>query len=252
MAHLISPVTVLYRVYSHLNRSTPAILKHCDTYYMLMDHLDEWFPYPEYRPGQRKMLDLVGNHAKSGGIVMIDAPTGSGKSSVVAAMLAEKDERKVIVAVRTISQLTTFIRELSLIKKKKPSLKFSFLIGKSNLCPLAGEGDIYRRCEGVKALSTSLMRERAEQGSLVPASDPVIRKQITKTDREHPMICQYFIKSRVFIKAEGGALRMVPSPDLRSRADRATGSGVHPRHISELAGMSARMRPSCTLRRKRM
>jgi DNA excision repair protein ERCC-2 len=203
---------------------------------MLMDHLDEWFPYPEYRPGQREMLDLVGRHAKSGGIVMIDAPTGSGKSSVVAAMLAEKGDRKVIVAVRTISQLSTFIRELSLIKAKKHSLKFSFLIGKSNLCPLAGEGDIYRRCEGVKGLSTSLMRERAEQGSLVPSSDPVIRKQIAKTDREHPMICPYFIKSRIFIKAEGGALRMVPSPELRSRAERATGAGIHPRQVSDLCG----------------
>ena len=212
------------------------MLKHCDTYYMLMDHLDEWFPYPKYRPGQRKMLEVVGNHAKSGGIVMIDAPTGSGKSSVVAALLAEKGDRKVIVAVRTISQLTTFIRELTLIKKKKPSLKFSFLIGKSNLCPLAGEGDIYRRCEGVKGLSTSLMRERAEQGSLVPASDPVIRKQIAKIDREHPPICPYFIKSRVFVKAEGGALRMIPSQELRSRAERATGAGIHPRHISELCG----------------
>jgi DNA excision repair protein ERCC-2 len=201
-----------------------------------MDRLDEWFPYPDYRPGQRKMLELVGNHAKSGGIVMIDAPTGSGKSSVVAAMLAEKGDRKIIIAVRTISQLATFIRELSLVKAKKPSMKFSFLIGKSNLCPLAGEGDVYRRCEGVKGLSTTLMRERAEQGSLVPSSDPVIRKQIAKTDREHPVICPYFIRSRIFIKAEGGALRMVPSPELRSRAERAIGAGIQPRQVSDFCG----------------
>ena len=135
---------------------------------------------------------------------MIDAPTGSGKSSAVAALLSEKGRRKVIVAVRTISQLTTFIRELSLIRKKKPVLKFSFLIGKSNLCPLAGEGDVYRRCEGVKGLSTSLMRERAEQGSLIPSSDPVVRKQIARMDREHPVICPFFINSRIFMKAEEG------------------------------------------------
>ncbi len=83
-------------------------------------------------------------------------------------------------------------------------MKFSFLVGKSNLCPLGGEGDVYRRCEGVKGLTTSLMRERAEQGSLVPASDPVIKKQVARIDRDHPMICPYFINSRIYLKAEGG------------------------------------------------
>ena len=93
---------------------------------------------------------------------MIDAPTGSGKSSVIAALLAARGERKVLVAVRTISQLQTFIRELSLVRKRQPSLKAAYLIGKRAMCPLPGEGDIYRRCEGVKAFSTTLMRQRAE------------------------------------------------------------------------------------------
>lgn len=201
-----------------------------------MDHLDDWFPYDNYRPNQRQMLEVVAASAKQGGIVMIDAPTGSGKSSAVSALLSERGSRKVIIAVRTISQLTTFIRELALIKKKKPTLKFSFLVGKSNLCPLGGEGDVYRRCEGVKGLTTSLMRERAEQGSLVPSSDPLIRKQIAKIDREHPMICPYFINSRVYMKAEGGALKMVPSPPLRLKADRVLLPGVQPQQVTELCG----------------
>jgi DNA excision repair protein ERCC-2 len=203
---------------------------------MLMDHLDEWFPYDNYRPNQRQMLEVVAVSAKQGGIVMIDAPTGSGKSSAVAALLSERGSRKVIIAVRTISQLTTFIRELSLIKKKKPALKFSFLVGKSNLCPLGGEGDVYRRCEGVKGLTTSLMRERAEQGSLVPALDPVIKKQVARIDRDHPMICPYFINSRIYIKAEGGALKMAPSPPLRLKADRVLLPGVQPQQLTELCG----------------
>jgi DNA excision repair protein ERCC-2 len=203
---------------------------------MLMDHLDEWFPYKNYRPNQRQMLEAVATGAKMGGIVMIDAPTGSGKSSAVAALLSERGNRKVIIAVRTISQLTTFIRELSLIKKKKPSLKFSFLVGKSNLCPLGGEGDVYRRCEGVKGLTNSLMRERAEQGSLVPSSDPVIKKQVARIDRDHPMICPYFINSRIYMKVDGGALKMVPSQPLRSKADRVMLPGVQPQQVTELCG----------------
>ena len=201
-----------------------------------MDHLDEWFPYDNYRPNQRQMLEVVAASAKQGGIVMIDAPTGSGKSSAVAALLSERGSRKVVIAVRTISQLTTFIRELSLIKKKKPTLKFSFLVGKSNLCPLGGEGDVYRRCEGVKGLTTSLMRERAEQGSLVPSADPVIKKQVARLDRDHPMICPYFINSRVYMKADGGALKMVPSPPLRLKADRVLLPGIQPQQITELCG----------------
>ena len=75
----------------------------------VMDALDDWFPYREYRSCQREMLDLAASVARDGGIAMIDAPTGSGKSSVVSALLAESRGRKVLVAVRTISQLATFM-----------------------------------------------------------------------------------------------------------------------------------------------
>src|SRR5512137_2007111 len=113
---------------------------------MPMDTVDAYFPYAEYRPNQRSMLAFVSQVARIGGIAMIDAPTGSGKSSVVASLLAERNGRKVVIAVRTVSQLTTFIRELALVKQKQPSLKTVYLVGKSSMCPLGGEGDVYRRC----------------------------------------------------------------------------------------------------------
>ena len=80
-----------------------------------MDAIDTYFPYSGYRPGQRHMLEIAATVARDGGIAMIDAPTGSGKSSVVASLLAERKKRKIVIAVRTISQLTTFIRELELV-----------------------------------------------------------------------------------------------------------------------------------------
>ena len=107
-----------------------------------MDAFDAFFPYREYRPHQREMLEFAAQCANGGGIAMVDAPTGSGKSSVVASLLAFRDERKVIIAVRTISQLNTFIRELALIKKKQPKLRTAYLIGKASMCPLGGEGDV--------------------------------------------------------------------------------------------------------------
>ncbi len=94
----------------------------------------EYFPYGSYRPHQEDMLDMAAACAREGGIGMIDAPTGSGKSSVVSALLDEANGRKVIVAVRTVSQLNTFVRELELVRKKHPNLRYSYLVGKRQMC----------------------------------------------------------------------------------------------------------------------
>ena len=198
-----------------------------------MDTIDTYFPYDEYRPGQRHMLEVVAEVARTGGIAMIDAPTGSGKSSVVASLLAERKGRKVVIAVRTVSQLTTFIRELELVKRKAPQLKTVYLVGKGSMCPLGGEGDVYRRCEGVKAFSNSLMRDRAEKGAMIPAKDAFIIQQIRRMDKEHPLLCPYYINSKMFIQAEGAGVRMVPSTELRNKADRVIANPVPPRELSE-------------------
>jgi DNA excision repair protein ERCC-2 len=201
-----------------------------------MDSIDTFFPYGEYRPGQRTMLEVAATVAREGGIAMIDAPTGSGKSSVVSSLLAERKKRKIVIAVRTISQLTTFIRELELVRKKQPQIRTVYLIGKKSMCPLGGEGDVYRRCEGVKAFSNSLMRDRAEKGALNPIKDPFIVQQIRRMDKEHPLLCRYYIASRQFVPAETMGIRMVPSSELRTRADRVIAHTVPPKELGEFCG----------------
>jgi len=201
-----------------------------------MDSIDTYFPYSEYRPGQRHMLEVAAAVAREGGIAMIDAPTGSGKSSVVASLLAERKKRKIVIAVRTVSQLTTFIRELELVKKKQPQIKTVYLVGKGSMCPLGGEGDIYRRCEGVKNFSNSLMRDRADKGALTPIKDPFIIQQIRRQDKEHPMLCPYYIASKMFVPAESMGVRMVPSTALRNKADRVIANPVPPRELNEFCG----------------
>lgn len=197
---------------------------------------DAFFPYSEYRPRQKEMLAFAANVAREGGIGMIDAPTGSGKSSVVASLLAERKGRKIVIAVRTVSQLSTFVRELALIRKKQPSIKTVYLVGKKSMCPLGGEGDIYRRCEGVKSFSSALMRDRAEKGALIPSKDPFIIQQIRKMDRDHPLICPYFIASRMFVPGETGGIKMVSSTLVRAKSDRVLQDPVQPRELSEFAG----------------
>ncbi|PKL68295.1 MAG: helicase [Methanomicrobiales archaeon HGW-Methanomicrobiales-1] len=201
-----------------------------------MDSIDTYFPYSEYRPGQRHMLEVAAQVAREGGIAMIDAPTGSGKSSVVASLLAERNKKKIVIAVRTVSQLTTFIRELELVRKKAPHLKTVYLVGKKSMCPLGGDGDIYRKCEGVKAFSSSLMRDRADKGALIPAKDPFIIQQIRKQDKEHPLLCPYYITSKMFVPADTMGVKMVPSTELRAKADRVIAHPVPPRELSEFSG----------------
>ncbi len=197
-----------------------------------MDSLEAWFPYDTFRPGQREMLETCAHVAGKGGIAMVDAPTGSGKSSVVAALLAARQHRKILVAVRTVSQLSTFVRELSLIRRKQPSLKYAFLIGKGSVCPMAALGDVYHTCEGLKDLSTRLMRDRAEHGSLIPSRDAFIQHQLRKDRRESPQFCRFFIESRIFVQTETRALRMVPSPALRDRAERIISGEIEPAGIN--------------------
>ena len=201
-----------------------------------MDGIDDFFPYATYRPHQRRMLETAAATARSGGLLLIDAPTGSGRSSVVAALLAERKERPIIVAVRTVSQLTTFIRELQLVRRKRPGLKFAYLIGKGTMCPLAGSGDVYRRCEGVKAFSSALMLERAQKGSMVPSKDLLIKQQLRRNSADHPLLCPYYIHSKVFVDQEGAGLRMVPSSVLRSKADRVASEVIWPDQLQEICG----------------
>ncbi|MBP2132927.1 DNA excision repair protein ERCC-2 [Methanomicrobium sp. W14] len=198
-----------------------------------MDCSDDWFPYETYRPHQREMLNLAEDAARNHDICMIDAPTGSGKSSVLSALLSAANGRKIIVAVRTVSQLNTFIRELELIKRKKGHLKVAYLVGKRRMCMMGADGDIYRMCEGLKAFSTSLMRERAHRGSLIPANDPVLKTQIRRQDAEHPLLCPYFIKSKIYIEGSDG-LKMVPSNTLKVKAEQVSKRIVPPEKIHEV------------------
>lgn len=200
-----------------------------------MSELDDWFPYPDYRPNQRKMLEAVAKTAVKGGVLMIDAPTGSGKSSAVSALLSESNGRKVLIAVRTISQLNIFLRELELIRQKRVGLKYSYLVGKGSICQIRGAGDVYRMCEGVKSFSTSLMRERAQKGSLIPSNDPVIRRQIDLQDREHPLLCPYYIRGHSYASTEEG-LKMVPSSMLNTKAERFVSRLVTPDKIHGFFG----------------
>ncbi|MCL7414555.1 MAG: ATP-dependent DNA helicase [ANME-2 cluster archaeon] len=131
------------------------------------EEIDGWFPYPEYRPHQRDMLEAAAKEARTGGhsVLMVDAPTGSGKTSILSALLASRGDNRIVVAVRTVSQVSIYLDEIRKIRKntnKRP--KVAYLVGKAKTCLLQDEMDsVYRGCEILKIKTRHLLQSRMQE-----------------------------------------------------------------------------------------
>lgn len=167
--------------------------------------IDDWFPYNEYRPYQREMLEFAQRIGIEGLVGLIDAPTGSGKSSIVTALLtvlekkkAQGENRKILVAVRTKSQLKAFINELDKIRKEKQSnLSFCYLMGKQDLCHFSCNEDIYEVCK-------ILQHNSREKKKIITFSEINDKQTQIKYDFTETSIfgeinfCQFYCNSREF------------------------------------------------------
>ena len=101
----------------------------------------DYLPYESLRPHQDRMLDAVYDVVSRGnqGILMIDAPTGTGKTSCISAALAAAPG-KIVVAVRTVSQIDIYIDEINRIwSKTRHKPEIAYMVGKQRICPLEGE-----------------------------------------------------------------------------------------------------------------
>ncbi|MEA3324682.1 MAG: DEAD/DEAH box helicase family protein, partial [Euryarchaeota archaeon] len=93
----------------------------------------DWFPYPSFRPHQDTMLDRVQEVVCAGEhrVLMIDAPTGSGKTSIIASLLANRGGNKIVVALRTVSQIGVYLGEIRKIRDHTDHVpKVAYLVGK--------------------------------------------------------------------------------------------------------------------------
>ena len=126
-----------------------------------MSSYEQYFSYPSFRPQQKYMLDEVYKGVCNSETVIISAPTGCGKSTVVTPAIAYARDHhlKVIIAVRTKSQLPIFIKELSRIREKNPGMTFAYLVGKEGMCPLLQErgGNVYTLCENCKQMAQAAL-----------------------------------------------------------------------------------------------
>jgi len=166
----------------------------------------DYFPYPALRPYQDRMLDAVYDAVRDGGhsVLMIDAPTGCGKTSCLSAALSAAPG-KVVVAVRTVSQIDIYLDEVRRIwSKTRHQPEISYLVGKQKVCPLANEfrgESVYSACSRLRDWSKNYMtsRMKKQRDSIY---DPV-KDQIAEEEAGCRTFCPYYIRSREAFEVNG-------------------------------------------------
>lgn len=151
------------------------------------------------------MLDAVYETVLKGEhrVLMIDAPTGCGKTSCISAALAAAPG-KIVVAVRTVSQIDIYLQEIERIcsnTRQRPEV--SYMLGKQKMCPLEDElfPDIYSGCarlrEWTKGLIISKLKKTG-RGFYDPSED------IVPSERPgERTFCPYYLKSKSSFELDG-------------------------------------------------
>ncbi|OYV09280.1 MAG: hypothetical protein CG437_1223 [Methanosaeta sp. NSP1] len=166
----------------------------------------DYFPYPSLRLHQDRMLDAVYDIVSRGdhGIVMIDAPTGTGKTSCISAALAARPG-KIIVAVRTVSQIDIYIDEISRIwSKTRHKPEIAYMVGKQKICPLEGEfrgESVYAGCSRLREWSRNYVSSKIGKSNCSiydPASD-----SMPEETPGYRTFCPHYLKSREGFELNG-------------------------------------------------
>jgi DNA excision repair protein ERCC-2 len=168
----------------------------------------DYLPYSTLRPFQDKMLDAVYDTVSRGehGILMIDAPTGTGKTSCISAALSAAPG-KVIVAVRTVSQIDIYVEEIKKIwynTRHRPEI--AYLVGKQKMCPLEeefAEESVYAGCSRLKEWTASYISSRMSK-SEDAIYDPA-RDSMPQEEPGYRTFCPFYLRSREAFRLNGKA-----------------------------------------------
>lgn len=166
----------------------------------------DYFPYESLRPHQDRMLDAVYEIVSSGdhGILMIDAPTGTGKTSCISSALAAASG-KIVVAVRTVSQIDIYLNEINKIWSKtnhKPEI--AYMVGKQRMCPLEDEfrkESVYAGCARLREWTKNYVSARIGKNNASfydPFSDV-----LPDEEPGYRTFCPYYLRSREGFELNG-------------------------------------------------
>ncbi|MFB3764691.1 MAG: ATP-dependent DNA helicase [Methanotrichaceae archaeon] len=166
----------------------------------------DYFPYESLRPYQDRMLDAVYDCVSAGdhGVLMIDAPTGTGKTSCISAVLAAAPG-KIMVAVRTVSQIGIYIDEINKIwSRTRHHPEISYMVGKQKMCPIEGEfreESVYSGCSRLREWTKNYVSSRINKFE-AEAYDPT-RDSIPEEEPGYRTFCPYYLKSREAFELNG-------------------------------------------------
>jgi len=166
----------------------------------------DYFPYDTLRPHQGEMLDRVYDVVSKGGhgILMIDAPTGTGKTSCISAALAAA-RGKIVVAVRTVSQIDIYIDEIGKIwSRTRYRPEIAYMVGKQKICPLEGEfrgESVYAGCSRLREWTKNYVSARINKGG-GGIYDPSA-EGIAEEEPGYRTFCPYFLRSREGFELNG-------------------------------------------------
>ena len=167
----------------------------------------DYFPYESLRPYQDAMLDDVYGTVRDGdhAVLMIDAPTGSGKTSCISAALAAAPG-KIAVAVRTVSQIDVYLDEIQKIWSKtrhRPTI--TYMVGKQKMCPIADEfsgESVYAGCSRLREWTKRRMIARlGEVGGKF--YDPSQDRNSPSSVPGYRTFCPYYMMSREVFELQG-------------------------------------------------
>jgi len=95
------------------------------------------FPYQAFRRGQEEVAENVKETVENGDILLLEAPTGFGKTAAVIEGLERGGAEKVLWVVRTVNQVDPVLREL-----RRFSLSYTYVFSARRSCPLVEGSDI--------------------------------------------------------------------------------------------------------------
>lgn len=152
------------------------------------------------------MLDAVYETVSKGdhGVLMIDAPTGTGKTSCISAALAAAPG-KIVVAVRTVSQISIYINEINKIwSRTQHRPEIAYMVGKQKICPLEREfrgESVYAGCSRLREWTKNYVGSRISKSN-ASIYDP-FEDGIEEEEPGYRTFCPYFLRSREAFELNG-------------------------------------------------
>ncbi len=117
-------------------------------------------PQEQVRPWQSKAAERATKAIEKGKAVLLDAPTGSGKTlialTVASRLLSSGYAKDVLISVRTVNEMTPYERDIERFFSGTKSISSrSYLLGKRRTCPFYQEEDdqssrLCRVCLGIQ------------------------------------------------------------------------------------------------------